>query len=462
MGLCRVHYRLIVFLLFSVLLISGCSGEKETLSRCYSLAQFQKKSTPSFSTYCMNVRDGSRSRLDIYFLMQYNRLKFEKTSGVFKASYTVTVVLLDSTTAQIKTEERDRTVEVKTYEETISQSADFFMLSFAVLPGTYTIKSTSTDNLSQLHYQTIQKTEARDYSSPAVFASTPLFLDTSMTQSSGVVLRPIFPYMLTRERNSFGVFQELYQLQSGDTIKLSMSFYGAKKTEEQSPQNASFAPPYRVASSSCSMNTDSLLFTSDSIFIASQGESKHVIQFFPMPPKGFVTVQRTITAYRNGDSVVSTSTHDIFVQNSLIPNRLPLSEVVQVMQYVLRNDEFHSLDTLSDSEKLVWIKTFWKEHGGEIRQNEFQKRISEANSLFSSYCRGALTPMGITYIVCDQPEYIECRGSFGEIWYYNIGERAFSIEFRALHADRPNYFEIAPFSINENLWQYFVERWRKK
>ncbi|MBW7888896.1 MAG: GWxTD domain-containing protein [Bacteroidetes bacterium] len=462
MGLCRIQHRIIILSAALLFLCIGCTGEREAAADCYSLAQFRKMSAPSFLSYIMNVREGDGSRIDIYLLMPYNRLKFEKSSAGYRASYSISFIVFDSTETQVKVKEVDRIVEVSSYEATTAQSMDFFMQSFPLAPGNYTLTITSTDNLSQLLYRSTKLITAINYSGNSTVASTPLFLDTAAVEKSGVSLRPIFPELLTQAKNSFGIFQELYNLAQGDSVKFSMKYYITRKINEEPSSRVSYSPPYRLSSPSCFAENDSLLFSNDSLMIINNDIPKQVIQFFPIPPEGFVTLERTVVRYRNGKETVNTVRRSTYVRTTALPSTISLSEILHSMRYIMKNDEYDSLLAADNTLKIDKLKDFWSERGGEIRQKEFYKRIAEAKSLFTSCANGSSTPMGLTYIVCGAPDYIECRGLFSETWYYNVGERVMSVEFRALHSDHPEYYEITPFSVNETLWQYFVEKWRRR
>jgi GWxTD domain-containing protein len=115
-------------------------------------------------------------------------------------------------------------------------------------------------------------------------------------------------------------------------------------------------------------------------------------------------------------------------------------------------------------ERRIRITMFWEKHGGAIRQKEFDDRVREANELFSSCVEGWKTPMGITYIICGPPDYVECQGFGNEIWYYDLGgNRGLSVPFRLnLENEFGKYYEIVPFSVNDYLWQQFVDRWRRQ
>ena len=50
------------------------------------------------------------------------------------------------------------------------------------------------------------------------------------------------------------------------------------------------------------------------------------------------------------------------------------------------------------------------------------------------------------------------------MWYYDIGgNRAFAVPFRQSYdVEYDRYFEVAPFTVNEFLWQQFVDKWKRQ
>jgi hypothetical protein len=72
--------------------------------------------------------------------------------------------------------------------------------------------------------------------------------------------------------------------------------------------------------------------------------------------------------------------------------------------------------------------------------------------------------MGITYIVCGIPDYVECQGEMNEVWYYGEANQVYAVSFRAeSHApDEEAFYTMLPFSTSDYFWQLCVDRWRRK
>jgi GWxTD domain-containing protein len=163
------------------------------------------------------------------------------------------------------------------------------------------------------------------------------------------------------------------------------------------------------------------------------------------------------------DSNVHKLTFPVYA--SSFPHLSGIEEEIKSLAYIARSEEMDSLHAgVTPGEKRSRVVRFWQDHGGEVRQHEFYERVREANELFSSCTEGWKTPMGITYIVCGPPDYVECQGGMNEAWYYDLGgNRGFAVTFRLnTENELGRYYEIVPFSVNDFLWQQFVDRWRRQ
>ena len=459
MRFCFSKYGVTAIALLAIL--AGCSTGYDTFTECYSTSQFRKFSLPSFSSYLMNVKTGDESRIDIYLQMPYRHLRFEKTSDGYKASFSITVIVRNEEKEIIQTKELERSVVVKTYEETTSPRFDGMMQTLLLKPSEYVIEIISHDHLAQLRYKQITRFRAKDFSDSTVTASTLLLLDTAITDSKGIALRPIFPISLVSLNNDYGIFQEFYNVRVSDTIRISEQYRKSKRQESNDNSFVYAGPPYRVKSETCFKDPDSVYYKSDSMFVITKNGTQQVIQFFPLPDRGYNTINRKITVTRDA----TTDTLQ-FLENYFLPERtsqgfIPFQQIVLAMRYILREAEYDSISIATGEKRNQYINQFWESHGGMDRRKEFEQRIAEANIMFTECSNGSETPMGIVYIICGIPDYIDCRNEITETWYYNFGERSFPVQFRR-EKESIAYYTLSPFSINDSFWQYYIDRWRQK
>lgn len=459
MRFCFSKYGLNLFLLCATVFF-GCATGFDSAIECYSTLQYRKHSLPSFTSYVMNVRSGGNSRVDVYVQMPYRNLRFEKSLDGYRSTLSYAFVIRNIDKEITQTKEIERSVVARTYEESVSSRTDGFMQSFIVIPTEHNIEIIAIDNLSQLRYKESKRIESKKYNDSTVSASTILLLDTVNSDERGLSLRPIFPSSLSRSKNSFGLFQELYNLSEGDTVKIFESYSKSKQQDDNENSFVYFTPPYRVKVIGCNKGNDSVYFTKDSTFIASKKDVQQLIQFYPQPASGFNKIDRTIIVSRASTADTIRLSNKYFIRERSQQSPLSIQEISVAMRYILRESEYDSIAIAMGEDKNRLINQFWSSHGGLDRRKEFEKRIREANILFTECANGAETPMGIIHIICGIPDYIECRGGTVETWYYNIGERSFPIQFRR-EIESMAYYTMVPFSVNDAVWQYFIDRWRR-
>jgi GWxTD domain-containing protein len=447
----------------SLFLVAGCSAGEGSAQQCFSLLQFTKMISPSFSSYVMRTEAGGKYRVDLYLQMPYRKLRFVRNSASYRSAFAYTIFVRDRNGEIVHTKEIDRAIEVNSYDETVSYRNDLHMERLFLESGSFTVEVISSDNLSGLRYRSAEKIETPTIARATVSSSSFLILNAIAYEGTSMVLRPILPEQMSMVRDSIGIYQELYHLRKGDTVIVRHEYYQTDTAGIVQNKFMYWTPPYRINIPACSGNNMLLSYRSDSAMIAVSDETLYLVQSHPVPPIGNTIIKRTI--YRSGTEGRDSSTSSLTVYRRDPGNRSSATtdEIVGAMRYIMRESEIDSLIASSPEEQTKKIDRYWDEKGGRQRRLEFERRIMDANTLFSSCIDGSRTPMGIVYIVCGPPDYVDCRGSYSENWYYTLGERTFVAQFRpGSGATESTYYELVPFSINESFWQYHIDQWRRR
>lgn len=446
----------------AVFMTEGCASGDAALTECYSTKQFIRMIAPAFSCYVMNVAASGQSRIDLYLQMPYKKIRFQKEGQHYSASYSYTFLIRGENQEIIQSKDIDRSITAGSYDESISLRFDPYLQTFLLSPGTYTLEIRCRDNLSQLAYKSVYQLDARNFQNTSPSASSVLLLDTVFHDEKGFSLRPILPDNVSFLAGSLGTFQEIYNVHSGDSLKV-MTYYSKVKADSSDDSFTHLMPPYKVKHPACREGTVAAYFSAESTFVATKEGSVQFIQSHPIPEAGFSSLRRTVTV-RSGERI-DTSVHSISLyrrdpQYKILPSP---DEILFVMRYITRNEEYDSLKSSDPELQKKKLNQFWGDHGGTQRKYDFEMRINEANRLFTSCVDGSRTPMGIVYAICGTPDFIDCRGEYIENWYYTVGERTYAVQFRAVgDGDDHTYYEVTPFSINDSFWQYQVDRWRRK
>ena len=244
-------------------------------------AKSTQHSLPACETFNLNVNTKEGNRLDIYFQIPYSRIHFEKDFDLFEASYTVSFILRDDNGSIVRANDVDRTVVAQSYAETVSPLHDAFLKMLYVPPGDYALDIIVTDNRSRLVSRRRQKVEVESFSKDDFCASDYLLFEYARPEQQGISLKPIFPSGLSYIKDSTGMFQELYNVRRGDTVRLSLSYSFAVPHDTAETKLVVLMPPYNLRQSNCMRAPDSIYYRSDSVFVSSVDGVLQVFQNFP-------------------------------------------------------------------------------------------------------------------------------------------------------------------------------------
>lgn len=447
----------------TLFLAAGCSAGEGTAQQCYSMLQFTKMISPSFSSYVMRTEAGGKHRVDLYLQMPYRKLRFIRNGASYRAAFSYSVIVRDRTGEIVHSKEIVRAIDVMSYDETVSYRNDLHMERFLLESGSFNVEIVSQDDLSRLRYRSVEEIEMPAINLNGISSSSFLILNAVAYEGSSMVLRPMLPEQLSIVRDSIGIYQEVYHLKAGDTVIVRHEYYRVDTTGSVPNRFIYWTPPYRMNIPVCTGNSMIPNGRIDSMMIVQSGETQYLIQSYPVPPVGMTDIRRTIYRLGSAERDSITSSVRVYRRDPSFRNLATQEEIIGAMRFVMRESEYDSVTMSSGEEQAVKIDRFWEEKGGRQRRLEFERRIADANMLFSTCCDGSRTPMGIVYIVCGPPDYVDCRGSYSESWYYTLGERTFVAQFRpgSGAADAPIY-ELTPFSINESFWQYHIDQWRRR
>ncbi len=445
-------------------LLDGCAAAPETVAECYYLTRSMQRTLPANELYtlCVDTKEGSR--LDVYFQIAYTRLHFEKDQDAFTGTYGVSFILRNEDGTVVRTRDIDRTVVAQTYSESVSSRRDAFLQTFLVPAGVYLLDVVTSDTRSGLQYRRRYSVGVKDFPQDTFCTSDYLLFERGHQDQRTISLRPVFPSELSFAKDSIGIFQEIYNIHRGDTIQLSLSCTSPNRMDGDEVQLAPLLPPYHLQPP-CMYSLDSTYYRLDSMFVSPSEGTLQLLQYFPRLKEGLTIFTRKIFLHRQGsiDSSVSTAKFAIYAPS--FPRLRNIDEEIAAVQYIALKHELDSLKGgTTPAERAGRLTRFWEDHGGDVRRKEYLSRVQEANELFSTCTEGWKTPMGIAYIVCGAPDYVECQRYLSEIWYYDIGgNRAFAIPFRQRNdAPYDRYFEITPFSVSDYVWESFVYQWRKQ
>jgi GWxTD domain-containing protein len=455
--------RVLVVLCALSIVAAGCGSGSGVVADCYSIARYKKILQPSFDLYVMNVRAGTGTRVDIYTQTQFERLRFLKSDLGYSAAYTILFVIKGDGDEIIQSREVSRTVNVRTYEESISLDADAFLQSFTLAPGSYVLECTSTDQNSLVRYANRNRLNVQEFVAGSASASTILLLLKPRSVEKGLVLRPLFPQTLWYARDSIGIFRELYNIRRGDAISAVVKYltHPAAAGGRSAHSDVTMSPPYVTTTAPCPRVLDAVVYADSFTFRADSEGTVPFVRYYPVPPSGYSKLEMALRISHGGadDSVFTVM--KFFRRKSI---HADLEDIVDAMRYIVRDSELDAIrKPAAEANRTQAIEQFWADRGGAVRRAEFEGRVDEANRLFSICTEGSRTPMGVTFIVCGPPDAVECRSPYSETWFYTVDSQTMAVPFRLdSRNDETLFYELPAFSVNDQLWRTFVDRWRMR
>ncbi len=454
------------FAIAAVLAFESCGSSSETASyspKCFYYHAISRASLPEFNAALFHTPDSSGQRLDVYVSLKEARLKFEKIGDLFRARCTVNVRLLRDG-EPFHSREIQRVVWRKACPSFSDSSYDASLVSFRVNPGKYTAEIFVTDEVSGETAIRKYRREIPDLSGRQSYLSDILLLGRFDTVGNGRRITPFilknagllsdtlkfFTVLYSENSSSDSVFFDVFRLESHE--RLPSGFGGSLFSSSA----VSYDP--------CRLGVDTCHVYSFQIPVAVQRGFTYIFGGIPRPEAGSYVLK--VSTHETA-GITATSLLPFLMRGRYFPDISDdLPQLVNSLRYITSPGELGKITSdNSDSAIKVNLLKFWSEGGGKVKMSDYYGRVSEANRLFSTCMDGWRTPMGMFYVVCGPPDFVECRGAFSERWMYvrsSTNERVV-IDFRLTRdTDNPEdrYYGVENISSNMDFWSYYVSRWR--
>lgn len=148
------------------------------------------------------------------------------------------------------------------------------------------------------------------------------------------------------------------------------------------------------------------------------------------------------------------------------PNITSPHQMLESMRYLTYKKEFEEIAAKPNIKSAV--DAFWLGRGGNAERTrllikKYYTRVQEANKYFTSYTEGWRTDRGMLYIIFGSPNTIY-RGAISESWIYGTPNSNLSLSFFFVRVNNPftdNDFSLSRSPIYESSWYRAVEVWRQ-
>lgn len=136
------------------------------------------------------------------------------------------------------------------------------------------------------------------------------------------------------------------------------------------------------------------------------------------------------------------------------------------LRFITSGEEYDALLALGDAQlaaERFWARSAGNPDRGATMMRNYNQRVVEANSLFSSFLPGWQTEKGMIYIIFGPPDMVY-HDDEAETWYINEGLNSPGAEIKFLrtkHFLSDNHYELERKSGFRRNWNHAVDRWRR-
>ena len=443
-------------------IIQSCASTIPELNQCFYNYKISEDALPDFEVKTFRSPEETGTRLDVYVSVLESRLQFIRAADNFKSSYTVFLRL----SGEKKTYSRDltRTIIRKGVNQLGDNAYDAFVLSFFPEPGKYKLSITVSDDNTQSKKTRDFAVDISSDTSSHIRLSDILFLLKTDTVDGTRRITPFVPGNVGLLPDTINFFVKTF-LKSGSLDSVGFYLYELPRSTAAitrfNPYSIQIGAPFQDP---CGQSDSSILIYRAEYKSKAQAGTDLIFGKFPKPPVGQYLLQ--VKLIDNSGNTAS-SFQNFMVRSRMFPEVIgDYRTMVESLGYIATPPEFKRLTAAeNDSVLRSNILSFWQDKGGIERMKEYYRRVKQANKYFSTCVDGWRTPMGLFYIVCGPPDYVECQGIWNEKWVYTPSgySSTMTIVFRLTKEEADpdkRLYQIANVFFPPDMWSFFVNRWR--
>jgi GWxTD domain-containing protein len=447
-----------------LLVLQSCSSSNQTETTAYqSYYDYvnAKAALPDFNCKLFWSPDSSGPRLDVYVSVKESRLRYNRDSNSFSASYTCLVRLSGNVTLS---KEIDRKVVLSAYPGPDQNSYDAFFISIPINVGEHSVQISVTDNESKQRASKSYSIEIPEIFGRPIVLGDIMFLARYDSLGQG---KKITPFILSNVGFLSDTLKFFTVISSKNYSRSSLFFYVYRLLSKEpnvpafNVQMSAYQP---MSYNPCGEDIDTILVYQHSAISSFNEGISFVFGSVPNEPPGNFLL-KVLAKDDSNNSAIATLKFQVHGKNfpAVSDN---LRDMVSSLSYIAATSEIKKITAgRSDSSMGANLITFWKEHGGLAKMAQYYQRVGLANQLFTSCIEGWRTPMGMYYIVCGAPDNVESEGEWDERWnyYQSSNQNSMTIVFRLAQETlniEDRFYRTEQVYSNADLWDYYVNQWR--
>jgi GWxTD domain-containing protein len=386
-------------------------------------------------------KDTDKDRLDVFIVVPFETLRFEKAGEKYGAQYTAVIKIFDSTGGKFKHTRVKRNLSAENYFQAQGGGGDFDRIerSFFLPAGKYKAEVVIIDEFDKREYVKTRNVTIIGFDEYDFSLSGVMLVSDIEERDGNFIITPYVSDNIGKLEEGFFVFFESYNKKTIDSADYIYEIY----QEEDEILNRSEVKTFPIGNrrNQHYMRVPRL----DNI-----SAGKYILQIIALRPGSG-------EGYTNKD-VLAVARRSIEVRYTISGRVMnDLDQAIKQLEYAASADEMDYIESAeSRKEKEKRFMQFWREMDptpSTDRNEAFQQyyaRIQYANKNFESYTSGWRTDMGMVYVIFGPPSSVErfrgySDGKLYERWIYRNNR-----EF--IFADNTgfgNFRLVRPYTVTE-------------
>lgn len=382
----------------------------------------------------------SEGRADVYTIIPYSLLKFENSNGQYYSSFHLNLKVLDDNSNVVTSVSEKQGVVLDDYFQSQGGNGEFKAIQkyFNLKSGSYIVECVINDNLSNQIYKRSSKINILNYDDYPNTLSGLMILSSIEEQNGKFKITPYIDNNLSKIKNGFFIFFEVYSKLTNDTLTLNYELV------KENDKNIIKGNPKEIYLKN-SINQN-FLYANINQKLFGKYKLKVILS---KKTKGDTLNETDILAISEKEVNFTPSFYSLLIDN--------IDQSIKQMRYVANTDFYNKIDGLSNENKIQSFIDFWTnlDPTPNTETNEalvdYYKRVEYANKNFKSYSDGYLTDKGQVYIVYGPPANISTsNNSYNTREIYEVWSYPNNIEFMFLDKSGLGDFRLVrPFSVSE-------------
>jgi GWxTD domain-containing protein len=372
----------------------------------------QKEEIPPYNIDAISFASSTskQSRIDVFVQVPYEKLAFVRKDNGYRASYEMTIDVLDSTGRLVNEKLWTEEVNAESFEQSISPTAySLVQRMFEVPAGAYSVVTIMRDNETRESQRLQRALTVTDYAaSPFALSDIMLVSRMSVNGDKRTIVPSVSPNVGLIP-DAFHIFFEAYNEAKLDSVKFVVDIMNEKQEKTSETMQIQHLRPGR--------NQVFMKIDNDSLPI---GDYTLFVRAFPVPDSSVT-----------GEKYLAVTSRGFIVRWRGLPRAIKdIDAAIEQSVYEAKDSEMRYMrEAKTPEEKQKRFLEFWKKRDPNPNTPRNEKmeayfaKVEYANKTFKHYIEGWRTDMGMVYIIFGPPNNVD-RHPFDidskpyEVWTY--------------------------------------------